>query len=159
MAQTVHLFLKANGKAVDGESTVVSMGREKSIECVWYEQAVATAREAGTNTVTGRRQYQPIKILKRIDKSSPILMKGLTENQKIEGEFKFYRPNPAGDGTEQHFFTVAIGDGNISAVRQYIPETTNAATVGQAPLEQVEFVFKRIVWTYENGGVTHEDKW
>jgi len=159
MAQSVHLFLKANGKAVDGESMQTSLGREKSIECVWYEQAVATAREAGTNTVTGLRQYQPIKILKRIDKSTPVLMKALTDNQKIEATFKFYRPNPAGDGTTQHFYTVVLGDGNISAVRQYIPETINAATVGQAPLEQVEFVFKKIAWTYEDGGATHEDKW
>ncbi len=159
MAQTVHLFLKANGKAVDGESTVASLGREKSIECVWYEQAVATAREAGTNTITGRRQYQPLKILKRIDKSSPLLMKALTENQKVEGTFKFYRPNPAGDGTEQHFYTVTLGEGHLSSVRQFSPDTTNAATVGHAPLEQVEFVFQRIVWTFEAGGVTHEDKW
>jgi len=159
MAQSVHLFLKANGKAVDGESMQTSLGREKSIECVYYEQAVHTAREAGTNTVTGLRQYTPIKILKRIDKSSPVLMKALTENQKIEATFKFYRPNPAGDGTTQHFYTVTLGEGNISAAKQYIPETINAATVGQAPLEQVEFVFKKITWTYEDGGATHDDKW
>jgi type VI secretion system secreted protein Hcp len=159
MAQTVHLFLKANGKAVDGESTVASLGRAKSIECVWYEQAVATAREAGTNMVTGRRHYQPVKFLKRIDKSSPVLLQALTANQKIEAVFKFYRPNPAGDGTTQHFYTVALADGNVSAIRQYLPSTIDPATVGNPPLEQVEFVFRKITVTYEDGGVTHEDSW
>jgi type VI secretion system secreted protein Hcp len=159
MAQSVHLFLKANGKDVEGESTQTSMGRDKSIECVSYEQGVTTAREAGTNTVTGLRQYKPIKIMKRIDKSSPILLKALTENQKIEGVFKFYRPNPAGDGTTQHFYTVKLSEGNISTVRQFIPETLNAETVGHAPLEEIELVFKQISWTYEQGGATHDDQW
>ena len=34
MAETVHLYLKANGADVKGESTQHSLGRENSIECV-----------------------------------------------------------------------------------------------------------------------------
>ena len=38
MAETVHLFLKANGTDIKGESTQTSLGRADSIECVYYEQ-------------------------------------------------------------------------------------------------------------------------
>ena len=55
MAETVHLKLKANGSDIQGDSTQSSLGRENTIECISYEQEVKTAREAGTNTVTGRR--------------------------------------------------------------------------------------------------------
>ncbi len=99
MAETVHLYLKANGKDVKGESTQTSLGREGSIECIEYDQGVQTAREAATGMVTGRRQYAPLRIVKRIDRSSPLLMKALTGNEKIDGAFKFFRPNPNGDGT------------------------------------------------------------
>ena len=44
MAETVHLYLKANGTAIKGESTQVSLGREDSIECVYFESSVRTAR-------------------------------------------------------------------------------------------------------------------
>lgn len=39
------------------------------------EYRVLTAREAGSGMATGRRQYEPLVIRKRIDKSSPLLAK------------------------------------------------------------------------------------
>src|SRR5688572_21101762 len=98
MAETIHLSLKVNGKAVQGESTQRSLGRENTIECLRYEQEAVTTREAGTAMATGRRSYKPLSIRKRIDKSSPLLMKALCRNEEIEGEFKFFRPAPTSDG-------------------------------------------------------------
>src|SRR5690242_4214681 len=103
MAETVHLYLKANGTDIKGESTQTSLGRQDSIECVYFEHEVITARESGSGLATGRRQYPPMKIAKRIDKASPLLMKALCENQVIEATFKFFRPNPTGDGTTEQF--------------------------------------------------------
>jgi type VI secretion system secreted protein Hcp len=159
MAETVHLYLKANGTDVKGDSTQHSLGRENSIECVYYEQAVQTAREAGSSLATGRRQYSPLLIRKRIDKSSPLLMKAMVENQAIEGTFKFFRPNPAGDGTTQQFYSVAIKQGRIASMKQYVPDSIVPATSTEPPLEEVTFVFHTINWTYTDGGVTHEDTW
>jgi type VI secretion system secreted protein Hcp len=159
MAETVHLFLKANGTDIQGESTQTSLGREGSIECVTYEQGVTTAREAGSGMATGRRQYAPIKILKRIDKATPLLMKALTENAAIDAKFMFFRPNPAGDGTTEQFYTVEIKNGRLSSIRQYVPNTIVPASSTEPPLEEIGFVFHTINWTYTNGGVTHEDDW
>ncbi len=159
MAETVHLYLKANGKDIKGESTQTSLGREGSIECVVYDQGVQTAREAATGMVTGRRQYAPLRIVKRIDKASPLLMKALTSNEKIDGVFKFFRPNPAGDGTTEQFYTVEVKEGHIASVKQFVLDTLDPSQCGKAPLEEVTLVFKTIKWTYMNGGVTHEDSW
>jgi type VI secretion system secreted protein Hcp len=159
MAETVHLYLKANGADIKGESSQESLGRKDSIECVHYEQEVKTAREQGTGMVTGRRQYQPLRIIKRIDKASPLLMKALTNNEKIDGVFKFFRPNPKGDGTTEQFFSVEIKEGHIASVKDYVPNTLEKEEVHHPPLEEVTFVFKTIKWTFTNGGVTHQDSW
>ena len=159
MAETVHLYLKANGSDIQGQSTQTSLGRENSIECVYYEQAVKTAREAGSGMATGRRQYEPLLIRKRIDKSSPLLCKALVENQVIEAKFKFFRPNPTGDGTTEQFYTVEIKQGRIASQKQIVPDTIVPATATDPALEEVTFVFHTISWTYTNGGVTHEDTW
>ncbi|NPC71204.1 type VI secretion system tube protein Hcp [Corallococcus sp. AB004] len=159
MAETVHLYLKANGADIKGESTQTSLGREESIECVYYEQSVITAREAGSGIATGRRQYQPLLIRKRIDKSSPLLMKALTENQAIEASFKFFRPNPTGDGTTEQFYTVHFSQGRVASIKQMVMDTIVPATSTNPPLEEVTFVFHTIGWTFTNGGVTHEDSW
>jgi type VI secretion system secreted protein Hcp len=159
MAETVHLYLKANGNDVKGESTQESLGRKDSIECISYEQGVTTAREATTGMVTGRRQYSALTIRKRLDKASPLLVKALVENQKIDGTFKFFRPNPSGDGTTEQFFSVEIKNGHVSAIKQMLPNTIAQATSGEPPQEEVSFVFKDITWTYTNGGITHSDSW
>lgn len=159
MAETVHLFLKANGKDIVGESTQTSLGRENSIECLYYEESIKTAREAGSGMATGRRQHGPILIRKRIDKSSPLLMQILCENTACEAQFKFYRPSPSGDGTTEQFYTVVLKNARISAIRQWVPDCLAPASSAAPPMEEVEFVFHTISWTYTNGGVTHEDTW
>ena len=108
MAETVHLYLKANGQDIQGESTQIDLGRENSIECVQFKDSVRTARELGSRAAVGRRVHEPIEILKRIDKSTPLLAKALCRNERIDAEFKFFRPNPDGDGTTEHFYTVKV---------------------------------------------------
>jgi type VI secretion system secreted protein Hcp len=159
MAETVHLYLKANGTDIKGESTQTSQGRADSIEVIQYEHSVETAREAGSGMATGRRTYKPIKITKRIDKSTPLIAKALVENTVVDGIFKFFRPSPLGDGTTQQYYTVAFKQGRVSGLTQNLPNTFDPASSKQPPLETIEFVFHTISWTFTDGGVTHEDTW
>lgn len=159
MAETVHLYLKSNGSDIQGESTQTSLGRENSIECLYFEDSVRTAREKGTGMATGRRTYNPIIIRKRIDKSSPLLAKALCNNEIIEGTFKFFRPSPSGDGTTQQFFTVEIAEGRINSIKRVNPDTIDPASAQEPPTEEIGFVFHTITWTYEDGGIVHTDNW
>ncbi len=159
MAETVHLFLKANGNDIKGEPTQISLGRADSIECLEFQTSVKTARETGSGLATGRRQHEPIRILKRIDKSSPLLYKALARNEVVDGKFMFYRPNPTGDGTTEQFYTIEIKQGRISSIKQEVENCIEPASSNLPPLESVEFVFHTITWTYMNGGITHTDDW
>jgi type VI secretion system secreted protein Hcp len=149
-ASSINLFLRLNNVPIASEPLVSSLGRQNSIECLSYQQGVVTAREAGSGAATGRRQYAPIVIRKRIDKSSPLLAKGLTQNETAEGMFKFYRPNPNGDGTTEQYYTVDFQQGRISAFKQ---STTDGL------IEEVAFVFQSISWTFVRGGIFHQDTW
>lgn len=159
MAETVHLYLKANGQDIQGESSQISLGRENSIECVYYEHSVKTARETGSGMATGRRQYEPIVVRKRVDKSSPLLWKALRSNAKIDATFKFYRPSPTGDGTTEQFYTVVVENGRISALRQVNPDCIDPASSSMPTMEEASIVFHTIKWTYTNGGIEDMDKW
>jgi type VI secretion system secreted protein Hcp len=160
MAETVHLFLKANGQDIQGESTQTSLGRANSIECLFYDfRATVPTGASASGMTTGRRQYSPIKIRKPIDKSSPLLLKAFTNNESVDAIFRFYRPNPSGDGTTEQFYTVEIRNGRIVGVAQYVSELLRAEYANDPPLEEVLFLFHTIEWTYTDGGVTHEDSW
>jgi type VI secretion system secreted protein Hcp len=159
MAETVHLFLKGNGADIQGESTQTSLGRENSIECLAYEFDVLTAREASSGLATGRRQYKPLVIRKRIDKSSPLLMKALTKNEEMNATLKFFRPNLKGDGTTEQFYTVTFEKGRVNSVKQWVPNTIAPAAANEPPMEEIGFVFHTIKWTYTEGGIEHQDTW
>ena len=159
MAQTAHLFLKVNGEDVQGESTQISEGRENSIECSYFESELITAREVQTGTATGRRQHKPLIIRKAIDKSTPLIAKALTKNAKVDGEIKFYRPNPTGDGTTQHFYTVKIAKGRVASQKMISTWSQPGVAHSEKPYEEVQFVFQDITWTYVDGGVEHQDSW
>ena len=70
-SMTVALFLKSNGAEIQGESSIASMGRANSIECLSFEGGMAIPRDAATGLARSRRTYEPIVFRKRIDKSSP----------------------------------------------------------------------------------------
>ncbi|MEX1366590.1 MAG: type VI secretion system tube protein TssD [Nannocystaceae bacterium] len=159
MAENVHLYLKSNGEDIQGESTQTSLGRENSIECLSFVDSVRTAREKSSGLATGRRTFEPIIFRKRIDKSSPLLARSLCENEVVEGVFKFFRPNPAGDGTTEHFFTVEFGKGRLSSVRRISPDTIDPASATEPPTEEVGIVFHNITWTYEPTGASHYNDW
>lgn len=155
-AVNVYLSLKANNQDIKGE------GPNNTIECVYYEQGVTTPLVSSTGTARVSRQYAPILIRKRVDKSSPLLMKALAENQKIDGKFRFVRPEPprmgpTGVRTNPEFYTVGIKNGRITSVKQYVPDTTVPANSNLLPLEEVTLVFQYIDWTYQDGGVTYAD--
>ena len=103
-----HLYLKANGADVQGESTQTSLGRENSIECLYFESGCITAREAGSGTARRPSPAPAILIRKAHRQELAADREGARGQQVIEGTFKFFRPRPTGDGTTEQFYTVKI---------------------------------------------------
>lgn len=157
MAQTVHLNLTIDGNDVEGESTIASFDREGTIECDSFDHAITTPRDEHFQLI-GRRQHKPVRILKRIDKSTPLLLKALCENELVNAaRFRFFRPSPGGAGTEEHFYTVVGNVGYISGVKQLSETMMIGGEEAPPMMEEVEFVFQTITWTYEINGATHRD--
>lgn len=160
MAQTVHLKLEIEGSRIEGESSVRSLDREGTIECSAFQYGVTTPRDEASGTLTGRRKHEPVTITKKIDKTTPLLLKALCENRQIDSaEFRFYRPSMGGSGSEEHFYTVLIENGYIEGVHQLSEDTIIGGEEAPPMMEEVSFIFQDITWTYEIGGATAKDSW
>lgn len=160
VAQTVHLKLKVNGNDVVGESSINSLDRSGTIECIDFSYGVTTPREPATGALTGRRQHRPVKIRKRIDKTTPVLLKALCRNEKVEkAVFNFYRPSPDGSGDEEMFYSIELTEGYVDSIEQVSNDAMMSGVEAPPVTELVSFVFRNITWTYTNGGVTHTDSW
>ncbi|HYG60443.1 MAG TPA: type VI secretion system tube protein TssD [Symbiobacteriaceae bacterium] len=148
-AETVHLYLKVSGQEIQGESTQQSLGRAGSIECVMFEQAIQAAEK--------EREYTPVRCVKRVDKSTPLLIKALVEGRPVEATFKFFRLSPTGDGTTEQFYTIELREARVTSYRMWVPNALVPASASDPPLEEITFAFRAIAWTYTVGGVTYSD--
>ena len=160
MAQTVHLKLVIAGNEIEGECT--SLGRENSIECLSFRAGVMSPIDTTITRVpvkggrtTGRHQHSPITILKKINKSSPLILKALCQNERIDSaEFQFYRTDMA--GSDENFFTILVENGFISKVEQ-ISQAESIEGHMDFPVEEVEISYSRIKWTSIADSIEYAD--
>jgi type VI secretion system secreted protein Hcp len=150
-AEPIYATLTANGTAIPGD------GPNGVIVALGFDHEVVLGRDAATGQATGARQYKPIRIVKAIDKSSPMLHQILTQNQNCALELRFYRKGT--NGQPEHYYTVTLANARMSAMRQWKPNTRDLSADRAGDLEEVSFVFQTITWTYVNGGVTFTDTW
>jgi type VI secretion system secreted protein Hcp len=158
-APSVDVILSANGQNLDGEGTSNAPAGNSFINGLGFDHEVSIVIDATTGQSTGRRTHKPIRIVKPIDKSTPLLYKALVQNQVIAGEFRFWRPNPVGDGTQQQYYTITITGGRIVGVRDWKTNTRDLTADRAGDLEEVSITYQSITWTWTDGGITHTDTW
>ncbi|HLA64738.1 MAG TPA: type VI secretion system tube protein TssD [Rhodothermales bacterium] len=157
MALEAALFY-TDAQGIVGENTISV--RADSSEIVEVHHTVHKPTDTQSGRPTGARVHGAIKILKRIDKATPLLYKALTQNQNLPKlELKWYRPDPAGNGEIQHFYTIEFSDALVSKQEAWLPNTMVPEQAMFSPMEWVEFNYRTIIWRYEDGGIEHEDAW
>jgi len=147
-AQNVYLTLKADGVEIPGDSPVLSLEREGTIECTAVNQEMFLPEG-------GRLSAGPFKFIKRIDRSSPLLYKALERQEQIDATFRYFRPAPSGGGTEEHYYTIHLERGHISSIRHWFPNTVDPAAVSYPHTEEVSITFQTMTTTFEPVGVSH----
>ncbi len=159
-AETVHLFLTGKSQGwIQGDSTQVSLGRENSIEAVAYTQMVVGEPDPKTGITGLVRNHFPVTILKRLDKSTPKLFLAWRNHEPLTAVFKFYRPNPSGDGTTQQFYTVTLRGAFISGIRREVLNVMDPQTAMLPPVERISFTYNEIQEVWEDGGFSVGDEW
>lgn len=139
---------------IHGDVTIA--GREGTIQVIGFSHEVVSPRDAASGLPTGKRQHKPLTIVKRIDKSTPLLMKALVDNENLdELILRFWRPSKT--GMEDQYYTIKLTNANIAGVKQYM-ELGATGLTGEH-LEEVSFTYQKIEWTIEDGGITADDDW
>jgi type VI secretion system secreted protein Hcp len=125
-------------------------GDEKSprgsqwIPIVQMNEGVAAPRDSATGRASGKRQHEPIKVVKVIDASSPQLRKAATTGEHLkEVVFEFYRPN--GKDKDELYETIRLSDAIITGI-----QNRGAGSTGHndRPTEEISFEYEKIEFTY-----------
>lgn len=128
--------------------------RIDSIQILGYSQKVTSAREAGSGLATGRRQYQPLLVRKRIDKSTPLLMRAMGRGE-VFGSLRIAiteTGQAGGGGGKGSTVTITLTNAQIVAVTH-----GDCDDDCDGVMESVSFVATKIEWSAD--GVTWADDW
>jgi len=138
--------------------SVTQAGREDSIMVIAFNHEVESPRNASSGLATGKRQHKPLIITKEIDKSTPLLMNALTNNENLpEVILQFWQPSRS--GREFQYYTVELTNASIVEIRQEMLNNKYPENMPHPEREHISFVYEKITWTYEDGGITSTDDW
>ena len=116
-------------------------GREW-IPVLEFDESIVSARDPQSGLHTGKRQHQPVKIVKALDASSPQLQKAASTGEHLkEVVFQFYRNN---GGKEELYETIRLTDAFISSVQN---RGGSSAHSGH-PTEEITIQYAKIDFGY-----------
>jgi len=148
------MYMRIQG--IDGEVTL--KGREGQIEVFALNHEVAAPFDAASGQTTGKRVHNPVKVVTRISRATPLIAQALGNNQVIPKiEVFFWNASP--NGIEQNYFKITIENCRVSSRRLWDPNKLDPATANYIPLEELAFVYQKITWTYTVGAIEYSDTW
>lgn len=137
MAQ-IDYFLKIAG--VEGESTDDRHRGEIDVDSFSWGETLPPGSGSGSGGGTGRVQAQPFQIVKKVDKSSPILMIGCATGQHFPSAV--LSAGKAG-AAQQDYLKITIEDVTISSY-----QISGSERSDDTPMDQVSFNFARLEISY-----------
>jgi type VI secretion system secreted protein Hcp len=144
-----NVFMTARGaRQGDIQGGVTQRGREGAMQCTSFQSEILVARDAAAGLAAGRRQLEPIKCVKRLDRATPLLLNALVNNEALTNvTFRFTQLNST--GIEAVVYTVTLTNAAVAGVRQFL----DAAGLAQ---EELTLSYQQATVTFEQGGVTAE---
>lgn len=140
------------------KGSVTQRGREDSIMVIGYNHEVVSPRDAASGLPTGKRQHKALTITKELDKSTPLLYNVLVNNENISTwELRFWQPSRTGQ--EVQHYTIELVNANVAGIRSEMLNNKYPENMQHKEREHVSFTYQKIIWTWEDGGITAEDDW
>ncbi|MCY1060202.1 type VI secretion system tube protein TssD [Nannocystis sp. SCPEA4] len=154
MAENVYVKITANGKQLEGESTVKSKGREGLIECRQIHMGARTGIDRTGGKGTGSVLFDDFVLIKPIDKASALIYQALCQNETIEIEAKFFRPSQA-DGKTEHFYSIIGTGGRIISISQSTADGMDPNSANEEPCETISLKFEAINFSYPTASLEY----
>ena len=157
-AEQISLLLTGRNGQIRGEIT--QKGRENQIEILRLELGGTAPISASSGMATGRRQWDTVKITKRLDRATvPIVQAFVTNETMPSAEFRVTRVTA--EGREEQYYTVKLTNAVVVSDHILGPAEKDPAT-GQAwggSVEELSLTFQKITITNNPNNTQVNDDW
>jgi type VI secretion system secreted protein Hcp len=141
---------------IKGSSTQI--GREDLIIIHEVHHSIVSPRNMTSGLATGKRQHKPLVITKELDKSTPLLYDALVRNENIN-KFELQFWTPSASGQEVQHYTIELQNASIVEINFTMPNNKVPELMSRKEYEEIAFCYQKIIWTWQDGGITAEDDW
>lgn len=157
MASPAYMWLTDSQKQpIMGGTRVV--GRDGSIEILEFDHQIRMPTDSDTGALTGTRKHEALRFTKEMDNSSPYLYKACCEGQTLrQVKVSWYRINE--DGREVEYFRHQLEGVKVTSVRPRMFNIKDSAKERYPHLEEIQFRYAKITWTFIDGNITASDAW
>jgi type VI secretion system secreted protein Hcp len=154
-------YLSITGRTQgDIKGGVTQKGREGSILVHAYSNEILSQRDPASGLATGKREHQPIMIVKEVDRSSPQLWTALVNNEDLtQWVLRFWSNDAAQGGVEKQIYTVSLINAGIASIHEYMDDNQEPAEANLPLQEEITFTYQKIEWTWMNPTVAASDDW
>ncbi|HCD9775252.1 TPA: type VI secretion system tube protein Hcp [Enterobacter hormaechei] len=151
MSNPAYLWLTdANGSPVTGGSMV--SGRLGAIELKAVAHHLTIPVSGITGRLTGTRVHTPIAVQKEFDKTTPVLIRALCENQTLKSAtIKMYQIDDA--GIEREYFNIILDNVKITSITPNLFPGSGTGT----HTETIELRYEAITWKHCDGNIVYRD--
>jgi type VI secretion system secreted protein Hcp len=157
MAIAMYLTLKGQ-KQGEIRGGVTQKGREHSILVIAASHGIISPRDPGSGLPTGKRQHQAFGITKTLDQATPPLYSGLAMNENLpDWRLEYWQLQPR--GKEELVYTVKLINANIASIHHRVLNVDSPENAQLPAMEDIQFTYQKIEWTWVNGGITAGDDW
>lgn len=130
---------------------VTTAGREDTIAVLKYSLSTNTPYDPATGAPTGSHQFHPLRVLKRVDQSSPLFVNAMANQENLVSVIiEFWRPSRT--GAEEQFYTLVLTNAQVVGITQFQGSLGDDQLLPK--LEWIELTFQTMSQTFEDGGIS-----
>jgi type VI secretion system secreted protein Hcp len=147
----VYAAFTIDGEELTGETTLASIGdvdvSSGHVEIYELNFGAERALREGSKSgrTVGRHELMPLRLVKRCDRTTPLLYQALSRGQRLDGEIKLFDAHPDTGEIHQHF-AVTLEQARLVAMTTTSPDVFNPEDSNRPVYDFVELVSRTITY-------------
>lgn len=141
----------------DSVGNIYQEGHEDEAFCQSLAYHVTLPRDPQSGQVTGQRVPMPAKLIKYVDKSSPLLLSAIAAGEVLQIEATFYRTST--QGRQEKYYTVKFTDAVAVEYKAHTPLALEPNNAPYRDMDELAFTYRKIDVTHDIAGTAGSDDW
>lgn len=150
--------MSSGASSADSIGTLSKASQENTIQIQEFELGITVPTDPQSGQPTGQRIHNGCRVIKSIDKSSPLLLQAIATGEQLSSvKVEFYRTAPTGE--QEMYYTLELEEATLVAMKPYFPMALLSENASLGHMEELKITYKKITVTHEIAGTSGSDSW